>query len=83
MRQSDKDQAVSDLLTLNDFKAWSSPPLKFILYLRNSSINESVDVLTARYVLFLNYIETNVHLKKHCFVLAHVLSASSCCCLGK
>ena len=57
MSRNDKDQAVSDSLTLDDFKTWRSVVLKTFLSLRNRSINGSLDVLAVRYVPFLSYAE--------------------------
>ena len=57
MSRNDKDQAVSDSLTLDDFKIWRSVVLKTFLSLRNRSINGSLDVLAVRYVPFLSYVE--------------------------
>ena len=57
---------MSDLLILDDFKTWSLVALKTSLLLRNRSVNGSVDVLAARYVPFLNYVEAKFYLKEHC-----------------
>ena len=73
MNRNDKDQAVSDSLTLDDFKTWSSVALKTFLSLRNRSVNGSADVLVSRYVPFLNYVEAKFHSKEHCY--------STCTCL--
>ena len=73
MSRNDKDQVVSDSLTLNNFKTWSSAALKNVLSLINRSINGPTDVLAARYVPFLNYIEAKFHLKTH--------GCSTCTCL--
>ena len=73
MSRNDKDQAVSDSLTFDDFKTWRSVALKTFLSLRNRSVNGSVDVLTARYVPFLNYVEAKFYLNGDC--------CSACTCL--
>ena len=61
MSWNDKDQAVSISWTFDDFKTWNS-----VASLRNLSVNGSVDVLPARYVPILNYIEAKFYLKEHC-----------------
>ena len=57
---------MSDSLTLDNFKTWRSVALKTFLSLRNRSVNGSVDVLAARYVPFLNYVEAKFYLMGHC-----------------
>ena len=73
MSRNDKDQAVSDSLRFDDFKTWRSVALKTFLLLRNRSVNGSVDVLAARYVPFLNYVEAKFYLKGD--------GCSTCTCL--
>ena len=73
MSRNEKDQAVSDLLTLDDFKTWSSVALKTTLIVDKLINKWSVDVLAARYFPFLNYVQAKFHLNEHC--------CSTCTCL--
>ena len=42
----------SEIITLEDFKTWSSMTLKKFLSLRNRSVNGSTDVFSARFVYY-------------------------------
>ena len=48
--------AFSEVLTLEDFKKWSSLALKTLLSLRNRSVNGSIDVLAARFVCYSSFL---------------------------
>ena len=47
--------AFSEVLTLEDFKTWSSMALKTFLSLRNRSVNGSIEVLAARFVCYSSF----------------------------
>ena len=54
---TDKENgAFSEVLTLENFKTWSSLTLKKILSLRTRSVNCSIDVLAARFVCYSRFL---------------------------
>ena len=48
--------AFSEVLTLEDFKTWSLMALKTFLSLRNRSVNDSIEVLAARFVFYSSFL---------------------------
>ena len=48
--------AFSEVLTLEDFKTRSSMALKTFLSLRNRSVNDSIEVLAARFVFYSSFL---------------------------
>ena len=56
MDTSKENGAFSKVVTLEDFKMWSSMALKTFLSLRNRSVNVSVEVLTARFVCYSSFL---------------------------
>ena len=48
--------AFSEVLTLEDFKTQSSMALKTFLSLRNRSVNDSIEVLAARFVFYSSFL---------------------------